>query len=87
MKNVPGVAGKLFAGLGKNGINVIAIAQGSSELNISFVINKSDEAKALNTIHDSFFLSDTKRIHVFMIGTGLIGGTLLQDMGSENSSQ
>jgi aspartokinase/homoserine dehydrogenase 1 len=59
MKNVPGVAGRLFEGLGKNGINIIAIAQGSSELNISFVINKSDEAKALNAIHDSFFLSDT----------------------------
>lgn len=80
MKNVPGIAGRLFAGLGKNGINIIAIAQGSSELNISFVINKSDEAKALNTIHDSFFLSDTKRIHVFMIGAGLIGGTLLQQI-------
>jgi aspartokinase/homoserine dehydrogenase 1 len=80
MKNVPGVAGRLFEGLGKNGINVIAIAQGSSELNISFVINKSDEGKALNAIHDSFFLSDTKRIHVFMIGAGLIGGTLLQQM-------
>jgi bifunctional aspartokinase / homoserine dehydrogenase 1 len=80
MKNVPGVAGRLFEGLGKNGINIIAIAQGSSELNISFVINKSDEAKALNAIHDSFFLSDTKRIHVFMIGAGLIGSTLLQQM-------
>lgn len=80
MKNVPGVAGRLFEGLGKNGINIIAIAQGSSELNISFVINKSDEAKALNAIHDSFFLSDTKQIHVFMIGAGLIGGTLLNQM-------
>ncbi len=83
MKNVPGVAGRLFAGLGKNGINIIAIAQGSSELNISFVINKHDEAKALNAIHDSFFLSDTKRIHVFMIGVGLIGGTLLQQMSEQ----
>ena len=80
MKNVPGVAGRLFESLGKNGINIIAIAQGSSELNISFVINKLDESKALNAIHDSFFLSDTKRIHVFMIGAGLIGSTLLKQI-------
>ncbi len=80
MKNVPGVAGRLFESLGRNGINIIAIAQGSSELNISFVINKLDESKALNAIHDSFFLSDTKRIHVFMVGVGLIGGTLLKQI-------
>jgi len=80
MKNVPGVAGRLFESLGKNGINIIAIAQGSSELNISFVISKQDESKALNAIHDSFFLSDTRRIHVFMIGVGLIGGTLLRQI-------
>jgi aspartokinase/homoserine dehydrogenase 1 len=80
MKNVPGIAGRLFESLGKNGINIIAIAQGSSELNISFVISKHDENKALNAIHDSFFLSDTKRIHVFMIGVGLIGGTLLRQI-------
>lgn len=86
MKNVPGVAGRLFEGLGKNGINVVAIAQGSSELNISFVINKSDEAKALNAIHDSFFLSDTKRIHVFMVGVGLIGSTLLQQMEDQKEA-
>ena len=86
MKNVPGVAGRLFAGLGKNGINVIAIAQGSSELNISFVINKEDESKALNAIHDSFFLSDTKRIHVFMIGVGLIGGTLLKQIEEQKEN-
>lgn len=86
MKNVPGVAGRLFESLGKNGINIIAIAQGSSELNISFVISKHDEAKALNAIHDSFFLSDTKRIHVFMIGVGLIGGTLLSQIHEQKES-
>ncbi|MBK8349480.1 MAG: bifunctional aspartate kinase/homoserine dehydrogenase I [Saprospiraceae bacterium] len=83
MKNVPGIAGRLFEGLGKNGINVIAIAQGSSELNISFVIEKQDESKALNAIHDSFFLSDTKRIHVFMVGVGLIGSTLLRQIDEQ----
>lgn len=80
MKNVPGVAGNLFQSLGKNGINVSAIAQGSSELNISFVIKKSDQSKALNMIHDSFFLSAEKRINIFAIGVGLIGGTLLQQI-------
>ncbi len=77
MKSVPGVAGSLFNSLGKNGINVAAIAQGSSELNISFVINKDDQSKAMNLIHDSFFLSEQKRINIFSIGVGLIGGTLL----------
>ncbi len=86
MKNVPGVAGRLFESLGKNGINIIAIAQGSSELNISFVIDKQDESKALNAIHDSFFLSDTKRIHVFMIGVGLIGSTLLKQIEEQKAS-
>jgi len=80
MKSVPGVAGKLFDSLGKNGINVAAIAQGSSELNISFVINKKDTSKALNLIHDSFFLSTEKRINIFSVGVGLIGGTLLQQI-------
>ena len=80
MKSVPGVAGNLFQSLGKNGINVSAIAQGSSELNISFVIKKSDQSKALNMIHDSFFLSPEKRINIFAIGVGLIGGTLLQQI-------
>lgn len=83
MRNVPGVAGKLFESLGRNGINVIAIAQGSSELNISFVIHSKDEAKALNQIHDSFFLSDNRRINLFVIGVGLIGGTLLQQIRTQ----
>ncbi|MDF1695826.1 MAG: bifunctional aspartate kinase/homoserine dehydrogenase I [Saprospiraceae bacterium] len=77
MKAVPGVAGNLFNSLGKNGINVAAIAQGSSELNISFVIDKDDQSKAMNLIHDSFFLSEQKSINIFSIGVGLIGGTLL----------
>lgn len=80
MKHTPGVAGKLFESLGKNGINVIAIAQGSSELNISFVIDSKDESKALNAIHDSFFLSDNRRINVYLVGVGLIGSTLLQQI-------
>ncbi|MEM9548283.1 MAG: bifunctional aspartate kinase/homoserine dehydrogenase I [Bacteroidota bacterium] len=80
MKSVPGIAGKLFNSLGKNGINVAAIAQGSSELNISFVIDSEDQSKAMNLIHDSFFLSEQKRINIFSIGVGLIGGTLLSQI-------
>lgn len=80
MRYRPGIAGRLFQAMGKNGINTIAIAQGSSELNISVVINRSDEAKALNALHEAFFLSDTKELHLFMIGVGLIGSTLLKQI-------
>lgn len=85
MKAVPGIAGKLFQSLGRNGINVIAIAQGSSELNISFVIRQKDEAKCLNLIHDAFFLSESKTIHLFILGVGLIGGTLLDQIQDQNA--
>lgn len=77
MRYSPGISGRLFRALGKNGINVVAIAQGSSELNISVAINKADESKALNALHEAFFLSDTKELHLFIMGTGLIGSTLL----------
>ena len=80
MKSVPGISGRLFESLGKNGINVSAIAQGSSELNISIVIDKKDESKALNLIHDSFFLSEARKYHLFIIGIGLIGGTLIEQI-------
>lgn len=80
MRYRPGIAGQLFQALGKNGINVVAIAQGSSELNISIVVSREDEAKALNTLHEAFFLSDTQDIHLFMTGTGLIGSTLLEQI-------
>jgi len=80
MRYSPGISGRLFRALGKNGINVVAIAQGSSELNISVVLNKSDESKALNALHEAFFLSDTKELHLFIVGTGLIGSTLLDQI-------
>ena len=80
MKNTPGVAGRLFETLGKNRINIEAIAQGSSELNITCAISQNDESKALNAIHDAFFLSEWKTIHVYMIGVGLIGSTLIEQM-------
>lgn len=83
MRYQPGIAGRLFQAMGKNGINVVAIAQGSSELNISVVINRADESKALNSIHEAFFLSDTQELHLFMVGVGLIGSTLINQIKAQ----
>ena len=80
MKNAPGVAGRLFSALGKHGINIEAIAQGSSELNITLAINKEEEKKALNCIHDTFFLSEYKTLHLYIVGVGLVGSTLLEQI-------
>lgn len=80
MKHTPGIAGKLFNVLGRNGINVIACAQGASETNISFVIELGSLRKALNVIHDSFFLSDYQVLNVFVTGVGLVGKNLLKQM-------
>jgi bifunctional aspartokinase / homoserine dehydrogenase 1 len=80
MRFRPGIAGRMFQALGKNGINIHAIAQGSSELNISVVVPKADEAKALNSLHEAFFLSDTKQLHLYIMGTGLIGSTLIEQI-------
>jgi aspartokinase/homoserine dehydrogenase 1 len=77
MKSTSGISGKVFHALGRNGINVIAIAQGSSELNISAVIRREDEAKAMNAIHEAFFLSGVRSVNLFLLGSGLIGGTLM----------
>jgi aspartokinase/homoserine dehydrogenase 1 len=78
MKHNPGTSGRMFNSLGKSGINVHAIAQGSSELNISAVIREEDTSKALNVLHEAFFLSDKKVLNMFLAGTGLIGNTLLK---------
>lgn len=84
MMNVPGISAKMFKALGKNGINVKAIAQGSSELNITAVIDKHDEAKALNALHEIFFKSDLHSINLFIVGpTGLIGSTLIQQIRNQ----
>ncbi|MDR2247688.1 MAG: bifunctional aspartate kinase/homoserine dehydrogenase I [Treponema sp.] len=80
MKRRSGIAGKVFHALGRNGINIVAIAQGSSELNISAVISRHDEAKALNAIHEAFFLSGVRSVNLFLVGTGLIGGTLIDQI-------
>ncbi|MCP4520514.1 MAG: bifunctional aspartate kinase/homoserine dehydrogenase I [Cytophagales bacterium] len=85
MHHTPNISGKMFSALGKNGVNISAIAQGSSELNVSAVIQKKDVSKALNALHDSFFLSESMTLNVFMIGPGLIGGTLLKQIQEQKS--
>ena len=80
MKHTPGIAGKLFNTLGRNGINVIACAQGASETNISFVIELNSLRKALNVIHDSFFLSNVQVLNLFITGIGLVGKDLLEQI-------
>lgn len=82
MSNRPGIAGSIFSALGRNGINVIAIAQGSSELNISTVVRGSDVAKALNAIHDEFFEKKLKTLNLFIVGAGLIGKTLINQISN-----
>ncbi|MEA5044302.1 MAG: bifunctional aspartate kinase/homoserine dehydrogenase I [Petrimonas sp.] len=83
MKHVPGVAGKFFGTLGRGGISVVALAQGASETNISCVIAKSNLKKALNTIHDSFFLSPYQELNLFVIGTGTVGSKLLAQINQQ----
>jgi bifunctional aspartokinase / homoserine dehydrogenase 1 len=77
MKQSPGTSGRMFAALGKNGVNVYAIAQGSSERNISAVVRQQDVGKALQALHEAFFLSDRKLLNLFIVGTGLIGTALI----------
>lgn len=80
MKHTTGIAGKLFNTLGRNGISIIACSQGASETNISFVINLKNLRKALNVIHDSFFLSETQVLNLFIVGVGTVGRHLLQQI-------
>ncbi len=80
MKGTPGIAGKLFGTLGSAGISVIACAQGASETNISFVIKHESLRKALNSIHDSFFLSEYKMLNLFLVGIGTVGSHLIEQI-------
>ena len=86
MKSSSGVAGKFFHALGRNGVNVVAIAQGSSESSISAVIPAQHEAKALNAVHEAFFHSATRSVNLFLVGTGLIGGTLLDQIAAHRAA-
>ena len=83
MKHTPGIAGKLFGTLGRNGISVIACAQGASETNISFVVESKFLRKSLNVIHDSFFLSEYQVLNLFICGTGTVGGSLIDQIRTQ----
>ena len=83
MKHTPGIAGKLFGTLGRNGISVIACAQGASETNISFVVESKYLRKSLNVIHDSFFLSEYQVLNLFICGVGTVGGSLVEQIHSQ----
>ena len=80
MKSHPGVSGKMFGVLGRNGINVRAIAQGSSEKNISAVIATQDVAKAINVLHEEFFETSYKQVNIYMAGAGNVGGKLIEQI-------
>ncbi|HNZ72380.1 MAG TPA: bifunctional aspartate kinase/homoserine dehydrogenase I, partial [Prolixibacteraceae bacterium] len=80
MRESAGIAGKLFNTIGKNGINVRAIAQGASELNISWVVKTSDLRKTLNVVHESFFLTSYKELNLFLMGIGTVGGNFIKQL-------
>jgi bifunctional aspartokinase / homoserine dehydrogenase 1 len=83
MKSHPGISGKLFGVLGRNGINVRAIAQGSSERNISAVISTKDVKKAVNVLHEEFFEATYKQLNLFITGTGNVGKRLIQQLAQQ----
>ncbi|SFD51948.1 aspartate kinase [Chitinophaga sp. CF118] len=85
MKNHHGTSGKLFGALGRNGVNIRAIAQGSTEKNISVVINKADVKKALNVIHEAFFETPLKQVNVFIAGAGNVGSKLLEQLNQQHN--
>lgn len=83
MKSHPGISGKMFGALGKNGVNVRAIAQGSSERNISAVISTTDVRKAINVLHEEFFETSYKQINIFIAGAGNVGSKLLRQLNQQ----
>lgn len=85
MKNHPGISGKMFGALGRNGVNVRAIAQGSSERNISAVIYKSDVKKAINVLHEEFFETSYKQVNLFVAGVGNVGSRLLDQLKQQRN--
>jgi aspartokinase/homoserine dehydrogenase 1 len=83
MRHIPGISGRTFSALGKNGINVSAISQGSSERNISLVVRKTDVTKAVKCLHDAFFLAGTMTLNLYVVGVGLIGRELLRQIARQ----
>lgn len=87
MAHAPGLSARLFQALGRNGINAVAIAQGSTELNISVVISSEDETKALRAVHDAFFFSEVHTtLNLYLVGTGRVGKTLLKQLLEEKEA-
>ncbi|RNC86356.1 MAG: bifunctional aspartate kinase/homoserine dehydrogenase I [Winogradskyella sp.] len=84
MKNYQGISGRMFRTLGKNNINVRAIAQGASERNISAVINENDVKKALNSLHERFFEVEAKQLNVFIVGVGNVGERLIDQIEQQH---
>jgi aspartokinase/homoserine dehydrogenase 1 len=84
MKEHTGISGRMFSSLGQNGINIHAIAQGSSERNISAIIDSTDVRKAVNTLHEEFFSDGSKQINVFIAGVGTVGGRLLEQLRQQH---
>ncbi len=85
MKNNPGIAGKLFSTLGRNGISVNAFAQDASESNMSFIVDRRQLRKSLNVIHDSFFLSEFQELNLFLCGIGTVGGQLIEQIAGQRA--
>src|SRR5690606_10529979 len=85
MKSHPGITGKMFGALGRNGVNVRAIAQGSSERNISAVISMKDVKKAVNVLHEEFFETTYKQINLFISGAGNVGSKLLAQIKEQQN--
>ncbi|MGY2130656.1 bifunctional aspartate kinase/homoserine dehydrogenase I [Hymenobacter sp. HD11105] len=83
MRNHPGISGRMFSALGQNGVNIRAIAQGSSERNISVVILAADVRKAINVLHEEFFEETTKQVNLFVAGVGNVGGKLLEQLARQ----
>jgi len=83
MRNHPGISGRMFGALGNNGINILAIAQGSNERNISAVVSEADQNKALNVLHEAFFEDTFKEVNLFIAGTGNVGKKLLEQLSSQ----
>lgn len=85
MRRTSGTAGRLFSVLGRNGVSIIALAQGASEMNISVIVDHRQLRKALNVIHDSFFLSDYQVVNIFLCGVGSVGGSLLRQIREQQA--
>ena len=80
MKSHQGLSGKMFSALGKNNVNIRAIAQGASERNISAVISETDVKKALNTLHEAFFEDNIKQLNLYVKGVGNVGAKFLEQI-------